>query len=114
MKHAVQDFKHPPHERFLSRLNKVLIVLTICAATIPLSNYAIPGLAEKVAQDIELALLEEELEVAQTVNTRLVREVAALVNNDSEYLAMFARDRVDPGYMADGETIFRLPQVRNR
>ena len=41
------------------------------------------------------------------IKDRLTREVT-LLSNDGEYLGMFARDRVDGGYMKPGETIFRL------
>jgi hypothetical protein len=107
VKHAVHDFKHPPHERFLSRLNKVLIVLTIGAAAIPFSNHVMPGVQEKAAQDRALAEIESQLEEARMANTRFAREVTML-KNDPEFLGLFVRDGVDPGYMADGETIFRL------
>jgi cell division protein FtsB len=107
VKQSLHDFRHPPRERFLARLNRVLIVLTIAAAAIPFSNYITPSLKEKEEQDKMLAQVEGQLEEAQVLNIRLGREVAAL-RNDPEYLGMFARDRVDPGFMRPGETIFRL------
>jgi cell division protein FtsB len=51
--------------------------------------------------------MEARLEDARMLNKRLAREVN-LLQNDPEYLGMFARDRVNPGYMKEGETIFRF------
>jgi cell division protein FtsB len=103
---AVQDL-HSPHERLLSRLNKVLILLIAGAAAIPLTNRVLPGVKEKALQDRMLAEVDSKLEEARMTHTRLTREVAALTH-DPEYLSVFARDAVDPGYMGSGETIFRL------
>jgi len=107
VKHRVLDLKHQPHERFLSRLNKILIVLTIGATAIPLSNRVMPGIREKAVQDEALADVESQLEEARMLERRLTTEVNML-RNDPEYLGLFARDGVDPGYMNPGETIFRL------
>jgi cell division protein FtsB len=111
VKQSLHDFKHPPRERFLSRLNRVLIALTIAAGSIPFSNYVTPSLNEKAEQDKLLAEMTLQLEEAQMVNARLAREVLAL-NNDPEYLSLFARDGVREGYMQPGETIFRLSPKR--
>jgi cell division protein FtsB len=56
-----------------------------------------------------LAEMEARLDEARMINSRLTREVT-LLRNDSEYLSLFARDAVNPGYMKPGETIFRLAQ----
>ncbi|MEO6738749.1 MAG: septum formation initiator family protein [Chthoniobacteraceae bacterium] len=74
---------------------------------IPLTYRALPGLSEKVSQDKMIAAAEAELAGANMIKDRLNREVT-LLTNDGEYLGMFARDRVDRGYMKPGETIFRL------
>ena len=108
MKDAASHFQNAPPERFLSRLNKVLIAL-ILAAVIPLTSHVLPGVSEKARQDEMLTGMETQLEEARMVNSRLAREVT-LLRNDSEYLSLFARDAVNPGYMKPGETIFRLPQ----
>ena len=107
MKHPAHEQKHPARERYLSRLNKVLLVLTLGAAAIPLSNRVMPGVKEKAVQDAALAAVESQLEEARMLERRLTTEVNML-RNDPEYLGLFARDSVDPGYMNPGETIFRL------
>ena len=107
MKDAVSHFRPPPPEGFLARLNKVLIALIVAAAVVPLTYRALPGVSEKASQDKMLAAAEAELEEARMINSRLAREVS-LLRNDSEYLSLFARDAVNPGYMKPGETIFRL------
>ena len=107
MKDAAPHFRPAPPERFLSRLNKVLIALIVAAAVVPLTYRSLPGVAEKASQDKMLAAAEAELDEARMINSRLTREVT-LLRNDSEYLSLFARDAVNPGYMKPGETIFRL------
>ena len=74
---------------------------------VPLTYRSLPGVSEKASQDKMLAAAEAELEEARMINSRLAREVS-LLRNDSEYLSLFARDAVNPGYMKPGETIFRL------
>ena len=44
---------------------------------------------------------------------RLTRDVS-LLNTDPEYLSLFARDGLTPGYMKEGETIFRLERSESR
>jgi len=107
VKDSSSHFQHAPPERFLSRLNKVLVALIVAAAVIPLTYRVLPGVSEKARQDEMLTALETQLEEARMINSRLSREVT-LLRNDSEYLSLFARDAVNPGYMKPGETIFRL------
>lgn len=107
MKDTSSHFRHSPPENFLSRLNKILVALIIAAAAIPLAYRSLPGVGEKAAQDKQIASVEAELDEARMVNSRLTREVT-LLRNDSEYLSIFARDAVNPGYMKPGETIFRI------
>ena len=107
MKDAASHFRSAPPEHFFSRLNKLLIALTVAAAVVPLTYRALPGVSEKASQDKMLAAAEAELEEARMINSRLTREVT-LLRNDSEYLSLFARDAVNPGFMKPGETIFRL------
>ena len=109
MKDSASHFQNTPPERFLSRLNKVLIALIVAAAVIPLTYRVLPGVSEKTRQDEMLTAMETQLDEARMVNSRLAREVT-LLRNDSEYLSLFARDGVNPGYMKPGETIFRLSQ----
>jgi cell division protein FtsB len=107
VKDAASHFQHAPPERFLSRLNKVLLALIVTAAVIPLTYRVLPGVSEKARQDEMLTTMEAQLEDARMVNSRLTREIT-LLRNDGEYLSLFARDAVTPGYMKPGETIFRL------
>ena len=107
MKDASSHSKSNSTAGFLPRLNKVLLILIVGIAVIPLTYRALPGLGEKVSQDKMIAAAEAELAEANMIKDRLTREVT-LLTNDGEYLGMFARDRVDRGYMKTGETIFRL------
>ena len=107
MKDAASHFRPAPPARFLSRLNKILLALIVATAVIPLTLRALPGRSEKVAQDKMIAAAEAELAEANMIKDRLTREVT-LLTNDGEYLGLFARDKVDRGYMKTGENIFRL------
>ena len=93
--------------RILTRLNKILLALIVATAVVPLTYRALPGLSEKASQDKMIAAAEAELAEANMIKDRLTREVT-LLTNDGEYLGLFARDKVDRGYMKTGETIFRL------
>ena len=107
MKDAPSHFQLARPARIFSRLNKVLIALIVAAAVIPLTYRVLPGVSEKASQDKLLTEMESQLDDARMINSRLTREVT-LLRNDSEYLSLFARDAVNPGYMKPGETIFRL------
>ena len=107
MKDAASHSRTNRPQGFLPRLNKVLLALIVGTAVIPLTYRALPGLGEKVSQDRMIAAADAELADANMIKDRLTREVT-LLTNDGEYLGMFARDRVDRGYMKPGETIFRL------
>ena len=107
MKDAASHSRSSSTAGFLPRLNKVLLILIVGTAVIPLTYRALPGLGEKVTQDKMIADAESELAEANMIKDRLNREVT-LLQNDPEYLGMFARDRVDRGFMKTGETIFRL------
>ena len=107
MKDAASHSRSNAPEGFLPRLNKVLLILIVGTAVIPLTYRALPGLGEKVTQDKMIADAESELAEANMIKDRLNREVT-LLQNDPEFLGMFARDRVDRGFMKTGETIFRL------
>jgi cell division protein FtsB len=108
VKAAPSHFRHASAGSILPRLNKVLVALIVAVAVVPLTYRALPGVSEKMRQDAQIASAEAELADARMVNSRLTREVT-LLRNDSEYLSIFARDAVNPGYMKPGETIFRLP-----
>ena len=68
---------------------------------------------EKAAQDNKIADLELRLETAQMLNRRLTRDVD-LLQTDPDYLAVYARDSLAPGYMKEGETIFRIERADQR
>ena len=104
---SAQEFKHAPREKFLSRLNKILVLLIAVGITLPLAYRALPIVQEKTVQDQRIAELEGRLEDARMLNKRLAREVKLLQTNP-DYLAIYVRDRVNPGYMKPGETIFRF------
>ena len=105
---AASEFKHAPRERHLSRLNKILVVLIAVGVVVPVAYRTLPVVKDKNAQDATLAAAEAELDETRMLCARLTKEVH-LLRNDSDYLGIFARDQVSPGYMEKGETIFQFP-----
>ena len=111
MHDAASEFRPAPRERILARFNKILLVLIVAGVVVPLTYRSLPVVKEKAVQSAKLAELEARLDDARMLNKRLAREVN-LLQHDPEYLGIFARDRVNPGYMKEGETIFRFgPQA---
>jgi cell division protein FtsB len=107
---AASEFKLAPPERHLSRLNKVLVALIAAGTVVPFLFRTLPVVKEKASQDASLAAVETELEETRMLYTRLTREVY-LLQNDPEYMSIYARDQVSPGYRKEGETIFRFPAL---
>ncbi len=64
-----------------------------------------PALKARTEQKTALAKIRADVESAQILNQRNVREVARL-RNDPEYLGLIARDKLE--LMKPGETIFRF------
>ena len=108
MTDAASQFKHPPREHFFPRFNKFLLVLIAAVLGSPFAFRSLPIVKEKADQDAAIIKAEAELGKAQMMKNRLEREVRQL-QHDPEYLSIFARDLVNPGYMKPGDTIFRLP-----
>jgi cell division protein FtsB len=104
---ASSEIGYSSRDRIWSKLNKCLGVFIAVGIVLPLAYRSLPVVKEKAAQDAKLAELEARLEVASMQNRRLGRDVSML-KTDREYLAIFARDGVEPGYMKPNETIFRL------
>ena len=107
MSDASSEIHFSARDRIWSKLNKCLGVLIAVGIALPLAYRSLPVVKEKAAQDATLAALETNLDAARMQNRRLHRDVEML-KTDGEYLAMYARDRLTPGYMKDGELIFRI------
>jgi cell division protein FtsB len=107
VKDAASHVRSAPPERWCPRLNKFLVALTVTVIVLRVTYQVLPGVSEKNTQDKQITEAEAELDSARMINNRLTREVN-LLRNDSEYLSLFARDKVDRGYMKAGETIFRI------
>jgi cell division protein FtsB len=86
----------------------VILGLALAAGLVVVVTYrSLPWVKEKAAQDARAAELQEKLDQAQMLNHRLNREITRL-QNDPDFLAVYARDRVVPGYMKPGEIIYRI------
>ena len=110
---ASSEIGYSSRDRIWSKLNKCLGVFIAVGIVLPLAYRSLPVVKEKAAQDAKVADLESRLEIAQMQHRRLSRDVS-LLRTDPEYLAIFARDSLAPGYMKEGETIFRIERSETR
>jgi len=105
---AASQLKRSPREHFFPRVNKFLLVLIAIVLGVPLTFRSLPIVKEKAVNDAAIAKAESDLAVEQMKKKRLEGDVGML-QQDSEYMGIFARDLVNPGYMMSGETIFQMP-----
>lgn len=113
MADASSEIGYSSRDRIWSKLNKCLGVFIAVGIVLPLAYRSLPVVKEKAAQDAKVAELESRLETALMQHRRLARDVSML-KTDPEYLSMFARDSLAPGYMKEGETIFRLDRSESQ
>jgi cell division protein FtsB len=107
VKDVASELSRRPRTSIWSRFNLFLGLALAVGLVIVITYRNLPWVKEKTAQDARAAELEDRLENARMMNQRLSREIIRL-QNDPEFLAVYARDRVVPGYMKPGETIFRI------
>jgi cell division protein FtsB len=110
---ASSEFGYSSRDRIWSKLNKTLGVFIAVGIVLPLGYRSLPVVREKAAQDTKIAELEAQLETSLMQHRRLSRDVS-LLKTDPEYLAIYARDSLAPGYMKEGETIFRIEPTERR
>ena len=91
-----------------AKINQWLCLIIVVVVGVPLIYSKIPVVKEKEAQDANATDLEEKIDKARMQHDRLACEVRLLERNDPEYLSLFIRDTLSPGYMKNGETIFRI------
>lgn len=107
MKDVASELGRRPRTSIWSRFN-VILGLALAAGLVVVMTYrSLPWVKEKDAQDARAAQLQDKLDQAQMLNQRLNREITRL-QNDPDFLAVYARDRVVPGYMKQGEVIYRV------
>ena len=110
---ASSEFGYSSRDRIWAKLNKCLGVFIAVGIVLPLAYRSLPVVKEKSAQDARVAELEARLETALMQHRRLTRDVSML-GTDRDYLSIFARDGLTPGYMKPGEIIFRLERSESR
>ena len=110
---ASSEIGFSSRDRIWSKLNKCLGVFIAVGVVLPLAYRSLPVVKEKAAQDAKVADLETRLESALMQHRRLSRDVT-LLRTDPEYLSIYARDALSPGYMKEGETIFRIERSEPR
>jgi cell division protein FtsB len=107
VKDVASELGRRPRTSIWSRFN-VILGLALAAGLVVVVTYrSLPWVKEKAAQDAHASELQDKLDQAQMLNHRLNREITRL-QNDPDFLAVYARDRVVPGYMKQGEVIYRI------
>jgi cell division protein FtsB len=101
------EHSYRPRTTVWSRLNICLGVFIAFVVALTLGYQVLPFVKEKATQDTKIAELGKNLDAARMYNKRLALEVR-LLQTDPDFLAVYARDRLTPGYMREGETIFRI------
>ena len=99
------EFKRRKERGVLQTLNRVIFALVISLFIIGMLACFYPAMKARSEQRTALAKIASEVDTAQILNEKNVREVARL-RNDPEYLGLIARDKL--GLMREGETIFRF------
>jgi cell division protein FtsB len=99
------EFKRRQDRSYLQILNRIILGLVIVLMVIAMLAGFYPALKARSEQRAALAKTRAEVEAAQILHQRNIREVARL-RNDPEYLGLIARDKL--GLMREGETIFRF------
>ncbi len=107
MNDVASEHNYRPRPNVWSRLNVCLGVFIAVVVALTLTYQALPFVKEKATQDTKIAELGTNLDAARMFNKRLALEVR-LLQTDPDFLAVYARDRLTPGYMREGETIFRI------
>ncbi|MEO7933524.1 MAG: septum formation initiator family protein [Chthoniobacterales bacterium] len=99
------EFKRRKDRSYLQVLNRVIIGLLVVLFIIGMLACFYPALKARAEQKTALAKIKADVEAAQILNQKNLREVARL-RNDPEYLGLIARDKLE--LMKPGETIFRF------
>ena len=104
------EFKRRKERSVLQTLNRVILILAGLVFLIALLAGFYPAIKVRGEQKAALAKIRADVEAAEVLNQKNLREVARL-RNDPEYLGLIARDKL--GLMKEGETIFRFdPSAR--
>ena len=99
------EFQRRKDRSFLQILNRIILGLVVLLFLFGLLACFYPALKARSEQKAALAKIHADVEAAQILNQKNVREVARL-RNDPEYLGLIARDKLE--LMREGETIFRF------
>jgi len=101
--------RHERRVRVLTAINRIiafLIVVGIIAAAVA---YILPELRRQREAQAQVDALRRQVEARRVEVARQTRQVAWLQNNP-EYLGIYARDKFD--LMKEGETIFRVEPTK--
>lgn len=103
------DLRTRPDEGIWHSLNKLLLVLIVLSASVPVAYSFLPEVTKHKEQSQRIETLKAELERQKVQLARFERE-ENLLRRDPEYAGLYARDKLD--LMKDGETIYRLDPVK--
>ncbi len=93
------------YEGIWPSLNKFLLILILCALTIPIAYSFMPEVTKRKKLQAEIEELNAKIDNEQMKLANLRRQ-EFLLRNSREYVATIARDKLD--LMDAGETIFRV------
>lgn len=99
----------PPPPSIWHRLNRVLWVLLILTMVATVIGAFLPELQKQRNEVAERAKLHRLIDAQRKEHSRYEREIGWL-QNDPDYLAVIARDKLD--LMKEGETILRVEPAK--
>jgi cell division protein FtsB len=103
------DLNHRPTGGVWHSLNKLVLVLIVLCASVPIAYSFLPEVSKRKEQRQRIELLKRELERQKMQLARFERE-EMLLRRDPEYAGLIARDKLD--LMKEGETIYRLDSTK--
>jgi cell division protein FtsB len=105
----ISELRTRPDEGIWHSLNKLVLVLILLCASIPIAYSFLPEVSKRKEQRERIESLKTELE-RQKMNFARVEREEMLLRRDPEYAGLIARDKLD--LMKDGETIYRLDTAK--
>jgi cell division protein FtsB len=101
--------QHRPTEGIWPSLNKLVLVLILLCASVPVAYSFLPEVSKRKEQRQRIEALKIDLEHQKMQLARFERE-ETLLRRDPEFAGLVARDKLD--LMKDGETIYRLDPAK--
>jgi cell division protein FtsB len=106
---TASELRNRPVEGIWHSLNKLVAVLIVLCASVPIAYSFLPEVSRRKEQRQRIEFLKVDLEQQKNQLARYDRE-EMLLRRDPEYAGLIARDKLD--LMKEGEMIYRLDAAK--